>query len=149
MMAEKTGIAEGGKPPSRSSRTQGLTTLSARWIDAWNRRDVGALLAIADPAIELRPLRLRGLGDRYGGHDGIRAWMDSIVTGGHEHRIEPVEFTEIRGGRVLVEGTVTIEGRFTSPFSGVYDFVDQRMTQMAHYFTPRSLLESIGVLDSR
>jgi hypothetical protein len=43
--------------------------------DAFNRRDIDALLAVADAQIEFVPrlLELKG-GDPYRGHDGIRSW---------------------------------------------------------------------------
>jgi hypothetical protein len=125
----------------------GPHALAVAWIDAWNGRDVEALVALADPRIELHPLRLRSLGDGYAGHDGLREWMAAILDAGHQHRITLEGFHELQGNRLVLEGQVTIGGRFTSPFSGIYEFEAGRITVMSHYFTPLSLLESIGVLD--
>jgi ketosteroid isomerase-like protein len=46
--------------------------------DAFNRRDLDSLLALADLDIEYIPrvLELEG-GDSYRGHDGIRSWWES------------------------------------------------------------------------
>ena len=47
-------------------------------IEAFNRHDLDAFLAFADPDIEFSPrsLELEG-GDPYRGHDGIRRWWES------------------------------------------------------------------------
>jgi ketosteroid isomerase-like protein len=52
--------------------------LVRRAIDAFNRRDLDALLALADPDIEYFPriLELEG-GGPFRGHDGVRSWWES------------------------------------------------------------------------
>jgi hypothetical protein len=117
------------------------------WIDAWNWRQTSELVDMADPEIELHPLRLRGLSPAYHGHDGLQTWMGTINREGHNHRISPESVRRIGDGRVLAVGTVSINGHTTTPFSGVYEFDHGRIRLMAHYFTPVSVLESIGVLD--
>jgi hypothetical protein len=144
-MGQSRGAGSSRAPDPEAGDLHGL---ASAWIDAWNRRDVETLLSLADPRIELRPLRLRSLDDGYDGHDGLREWMDSIAQAGHQHQIDAEGVHELQGSRVVVEGKVTIGGRFTSPFSGIYEFEAGRMRVMSHYFTPLSLLESIGVLDS-
>jgi hypothetical protein len=147
-LADQIGESRG----TASSRGPGpgapdLHALAVAWIDAWNERDVEALVALADQSIELHPLRLRSLGEGYEGHDGLREWMAAIEDAGHEHRITLEGFHELKGDRIVLEGQVTIGGRFTSPYSGIYEFEAGRVKVMSHYFTPLSLLESIGVLD--
>ena len=48
-----------------------------RDIDAFNRRDLDAFLALMDPAVEFTPYTraLEGLGP-YRGHEGVRAWWE-------------------------------------------------------------------------
>ena len=48
-------------------------------IDAFNRRDLDALLALADPDIEWFPriAELEG-GGPYRGHDGVRRWWEDL-----------------------------------------------------------------------
>jgi ketosteroid isomerase-like protein len=118
-----------------------------RWIDAWNWRQTDELVELAHPDIELHPLRLRGLSPVYNGHDGLRAWMETITRESHDHRISADTVKRIGDGRVLAIGTVSIGGHTTSPFSGVYELEDGKLLLMAHYFTPVSVLESIGVLE--
>ena len=53
--------------------------------DAFNRRDLDALLALADPEIEYFPRipELEG-GGPYRGHAGIRAWWESMLSIAHD-----------------------------------------------------------------
>lgn len=122
-------------------------TLVARWIDAWNWREVNVLVELADPGIVLQPLRLRGLSEAYHGHEGIREWMRVIDHEQHGHRLTPQSLKSLDSRRILAVGTVRIGADVTSPFSGLYEHRDGRITFMSHYFTPPSVLESIGVLE--
>ncbi len=121
--------------------------LVARWIDAWNWREVDALVGLAAPDVVVQPLRLRGLSEQYLGHDGIRAWMGTIEGEGHDHRLTPESLRSLDSRRVLAVGKVRIGAEVTSPFTGLYEHRDGRITFMSHYFTPPSVLESIGVLE--
>jgi ketosteroid isomerase-like protein len=49
--------------------------------DAFNRRDIDAFLALADPEVELTPLtvELEGV-TSFRGHDGIRTWWNDLLT---------------------------------------------------------------------
>ena len=51
-----------------------------RAVDAFNRRDVDAFLALCDPDVELtsRLLEVDG-GDPYRGHDGVRTWWENLL----------------------------------------------------------------------
>ena len=48
--------------------------------EAFNRRDMDTLLALADPDIELisRLAEMEG-GGPYRGHDGVRSWLESLL----------------------------------------------------------------------
>lgn len=69
--------------------------------DAFNRRDLDALLALADPDIEVFPLiaRLEG-GGPYRGHDGVRRWWESWLA------VAPDFSTEVEEVRDLGDVTV-------------------------------------------
>jgi hypothetical protein len=55
--------------------------LYQRAVDAWNRRDLDAWLALADPEVEISPLNVDLEGGRpYRGYDGIRRfWEDYLA----------------------------------------------------------------------
>jgi ketosteroid isomerase-like protein len=49
-------------------------------LDAFNRRDLDALLALSDPDIEITPLivQMEG-GGSYRGHEGVRSWWEDLL----------------------------------------------------------------------
>jgi ketosteroid isomerase-like protein len=54
--------------------------LLRRAVDAFNRRDLDAALALHDPGVEFTPYErvVEGLGP-YRGHDGVRAWFENSL----------------------------------------------------------------------
>ena len=51
--------------------------LSDRATDAFNRRDLGAFLALMDDDVEYVP-RAVAMEGSYHGHDGIRRWLENV-----------------------------------------------------------------------
>ena len=51
-----------------------------RASDAFNRRDIDALLALSDPDIVITPLivQMEG-GGSYRGHEGVRSWWEDLL----------------------------------------------------------------------
>lgn len=60
---------------------EGNAELYHRIIDALNRRDLDAFLALSDPEVEIRPrsAALEG-GDPYRGHGGVRSWWTNLLS---------------------------------------------------------------------
>jgi ketosteroid isomerase-like protein len=76
--------------------------LGNRAIDALNRRDIDAFLALIDPEVEFysRIVELEG-GGPFRGHEGIRRWWQSLFS------ISPDFRTEIEDVRAAGDLTVT------------------------------------------
>ncbi len=85
-------------------------------VDAFNRRDLDAVLAFLSPDVvwEENP-ELPGLREIYRGRTEVREWIDEILEAVETIHIEIVEITELGDDRVFTENVVT--GRGTS--SGV------------------------------
>ena len=80
-----------------------------RAIDAYNRRDLDALLAEMHPEIVLRPPLTALAGNVYRGHDGVRSGSPTWTKPSpHPHRTVEVEDF---GGLVLALTTFSVEGR--------------------------------------
>jgi ketosteroid isomerase-like protein len=48
-------------------------------FDAWNRRDVDALLLLLDPDVRLRSLMTEPERQYYQGYEGVREWLTAVV----------------------------------------------------------------------
>ncbi len=118
--------------------------------DAVNRRDLNALLALADPDIEVFPLiaRLEG-GGPYRGHHGVRRWWESWLA------VAPDFSTEVEEVRDL--GAVTV-ARFRVRGHGigsgatieqtVWQFAEWRQrkcVRFLHFASEAEALEAAGL----
>jgi ketosteroid isomerase-like protein len=59
-------------------------------VDAFNRRDLEAFLALTDPDATAVP-RLAGMEGSYHGHEGIRRWWQNLLDAWPDYRAEIVE----------------------------------------------------------
>ena len=79
-----------------------------RAIDAYNRRDLDALLAEMHPEIELQPPLTALAGNVYRGHDGVAAWLADLDETFVRTRIDPLEVEDL-GGLVLALTNFSVE----------------------------------------
>jgi ketosteroid isomerase-like protein len=69
--------------------------LHRRSVEAFNRRDIGAMLACFDPSVEYRPV-LSAIGvSVYHGHDGMRSWFGQLDDAWEELRVEPEAYFDL------------------------------------------------------
>jgi ketosteroid isomerase-like protein len=80
-------------------------------LDAWNRRDVPAVLQILDPDAELLPMRAVLEGAVYRGPEGFQAFLEDMREDWEQFRLEPDDFQAVDDSRVLVLGRVIGRGR--------------------------------------
>ena len=123
-----------------------------RAVEAYNRRDVEALVADAHPDIEWRPailMKLSGKDTVYRGHDGVRQLMRDIDDTLAEIH---VEFPEVRdlGDQVLAVGRIQTRGKASgiateAPVGYVADFRDGKFVRVRTYLNPGEALEAAGL----
>ena len=68
--------------------------LAHRVVDAFNRRDLDALLALMDDDVEGAP-PLASIEGHYHGHAGIRRWWESLFSGLSDFTVEVVEVRDL------------------------------------------------------
>ena len=123
-----------------------------RSVDAYNRRDVEALLEELDPEVEWHPALLVLLGGEatvYRGHEGVRELMreiDDVLDEIH------VEYSEIRdlGDRVVAIGRLRTRGKASgaeteSPIATVSDLRNGKSIRIRTYLDPKEALEAAGL----
>jgi hypothetical protein len=84
--------------------------LHARAIDAFNRRDLVAYLALNDPEVEFTPYEVwvQG-GEPYRGHAGVRSWWEESFAVFPDLRAEVYE-TRASGDRTFASGRLYAQG---------------------------------------
>lgn len=83
-----------------ASMTDDIESLR-RGYEAWNRGDLGAVLALVDPDIEWRPGEDAPESGNQRGRAGFQEFIESWTESFDDLRIEPLEFVEI-GEHVVV-----------------------------------------------
>ena len=104
-----------------------------RAVEAYNRRDVDAFIAVFDPAVEWRPLTQVVFGEQstvYRGHEGVRKFMREVDEALSEVQIEDLDIKDL-GERIVVIGHLRARGRASgaeteSPIGWVVEFTGGR-----------------------
>jgi len=120
-----------------------------RGADAYNRRDVEALLEELHPEIEWRPLLPVLLGGEAAivrGYEDVRQGMRDLEEAFAELRAEPSEY-RVLGERVVALGQLHGRGRGSgvetdSPIAWVVDFKDGKAVRIWEYADPGEALEA-------
>ena len=126
--------------------------LVRRFVDAYNRRDLEAMLNDLDPEIEWHSGILTGLEGEaavYRGHEGYREGLRDLYDAlGETH----IEYSEIRdlGERTVAIGRFRARGRESgaeteSPHASVADFKDGKAISIHTYFDHAEALEAAGL----
>jgi ketosteroid isomerase-like protein len=123
-----------------------------RAADAYNRRNVEALLEELDPEVEWHSalsILLSGKATVYRGHAGVREWfreLDEVLDEIH------VEYTDIRdlGDRVIAIGRIRTRGRGSgvvteSPIAMVSDTRNGKSVRVRSYLDRAEALEAAGL----
>jgi ketosteroid isomerase-like protein len=123
-----------------------------RAIEAYNGRDVEALLDELDTEIEWRPVLPVVLGGDetvYRGHAGVRQLLRDLDEVLAERQMD---FSEIRGvgDHVVATGNLRIRGKASgvpneSPFSCLAEFKNGRAIRVQTYLDPKEALEPLGL----
>ena len=123
-----------------------------RWIDAYNRRDVEAMIEGLDPEVEYHPalpMLLGGEATVYRGHEGVRRLFGEIYDAIDEIH---AEYSEVRdlGDRVVAIGRIRMRGRGSgaeteSPAGSVADFKDGKGIRIRTFLDPQEALEAAGL----
>jgi ketosteroid isomerase-like protein len=120
-----------------------------RGLEAFNRRDVPALMETCDPDVEFFPLRALLEGISYRGEEGLRKVMAEEWT---ELRVEAQEFREV-GDRVLTLGLLHARGRASGietawPMGWVSEMRDGRVLRLRTYTDQQEALRAVGLADA-
>lgn len=109
-----------------------------RWFDAFNSRDLGAMLACMDAHVDFRPLRLHGIDAIYRCHVGVRDWFADLARMEHRHRVDLAEVSARAGGKVIAAGTLSVaEPADSSSFWAVERFRNGLIVAAQHHLSDR------------
>jgi ketosteroid isomerase-like protein len=123
-----------------------------RGLDAFNRRDVEALLEELDPEVEWHPalpVLVGGEATVYRGHEGVREMLRDLYEAFAETHVELSEIRDL-GDRLVAIGRTRARGNESgaeteSPWAGVTEYKDGRAIRIRTYLDPNEALEAAGL----
>lgn len=118
-----------------------------RWVQAFNARDLDAMLGCVTEQVEFHPLRLGGTATRYRGRDGVREWFERSRQARHAHRIAVREVQDLGAGKVFTSSSLSLgDEADIGPVCGLYQ-VDRAMIVTAReYLTDPDMIERLGLI---
>jgi ketosteroid isomerase-like protein len=128
--------------------------LARRAFEAFDRRDLDAVLEVCDPDVRLDVVTggIAGRAEPYRGHDGLREYLSDASRVWTELRMTPSEFHEAAGGVVVVVGRVYARGSgrvVDSPTGWLWRLRDGRIVSGRVYPNPDEALAAAGLADRR
>lgn len=95
---------------SAGASALGPKALVFRWVNAFNARNLEALLSCLHAEVDFHPLKLLGIDRSYRGHEGVRIWFGRLDALHYRHRIELSEVREGGRGQLLAIGSLSVPG---------------------------------------
>lgn len=120
--------------------------LAHRFIDAFNRRDSDALVALCHPQLEFLPTILVGQRAVYHGHDGLRRWVEDLRASRAAHEVRVRKVRTLAPDRFAVLTEVLIDGELLSPSAMIAKLEDGLIVNAKAYLSDESTLIRVGVL---
>jgi hypothetical protein len=106
----------------------------SRWVDAFNARDLDAMLTCLDVEVDFHPLQVAGLERSYRGHAGVRRWFAALQRRNLEYRIAVSALERTDDGGVLAAGALGVDGQNEiAPFCGLHRLSQHLITDARHY----------------
>ena len=121
--------------------------LITRWVTALDGRDVDALVALADPEIDLHPLQISTRG-HFKDHDGIRQWMQELTASDPGQRVRVDSVRKLADDRTVLLGAVYLGGEAISPYSLTMIARDGKVLIARAYLSDDETLDRLGLLDA-
>jgi ketosteroid isomerase-like protein len=121
--------------------------------EAYNRRDVEALLEVAHPDVEWHPAAFRALigaeAAVYRHHDGMRQMFQEVDETLSAAENEWLDIRDL-GKRIFASGRHRTPGRASgaeteSSVAVVVDFADGKVLRVRTYLDPKEALEAVGL----
>lgn len=120
-----------------------------RFVDAFNRRDLEAVLEEVDPGVEWRPASAVAMGGEatvYRGHAGVPDGLRDLFGSFAKLEIEISEYREA-GDAVVGTGEIHTRGKesgaeVVSPFGVLIEFKRAKATDIRSFLDPQDALEA-------
>jgi ketosteroid isomerase-like protein len=115
------------------------------YVDAYNQRDLEAMLSLQDDEIESSPSRLfENRGHR--GHAGVRAWWAEMEASGRWYEVHVREVRVLGPDRAAALGEIWDRGELVSPWGVIFRVRDGLIVESHSYLSDGDLLAELDLL---
>jgi hypothetical protein len=133
---------------SAGASALGPKALVLRWVNAFNARNLDALLSCLHAEVDFHPLKLLGIDRSYRGHEGVRVWHSRLDALHYRHRIELSEVREGGRGQLLAIGALSVPGHGSVvPFCASHWFRGDLIALVRQYPRDPDLVERGALFD--
>jgi ketosteroid isomerase-like protein len=118
-------------------------------VDAFNRRDLDAFLALMDPGVEFTPYVVAMEGS-YQGHDGVRRWWQDLFDVFPDWHVEPVEVRDLGDLTLAALGLGGHGGESGTPVNQMLWqlaewSINGKLVRVSHHSNEAEALEAAGL----
>jgi ketosteroid isomerase-like protein len=123
---------------------EGPADVVHRFLDAIITRDIEGLLALADPEIELHPLRLTAT-PAYMGHDGLRRWLADVAQRAPDVSFDVQDVRSVDADHAIARVVVRVGGEQAAAVTGIFTVASGTVREVHGYFSDEDLLSAVGI----
>jgi hypothetical protein len=121
-------------------------TILTQWVEAFNARDLDAMLTSLSLGVEFRPLKLEGLRECYHGHTGVREWFTQFLSLRAAHHIVLSDVRDLGEGKVFAVGALRVaaDEPEIGPFCALHRLNGRLIIAARHFLTDPDMVEHIA-----
>jgi ketosteroid isomerase-like protein len=129
---------------------ESIGTLARRWSQAFNKRDMDALVELTSEDFEFVPYLASLIETNvYRGHDGLRSYFEDAHAAWEEIRVRQAEVREV-GDRTISFGELRGKGRASGlevqvPLAWVGEWREGKIARLVTYTSKTEALEAVGL----
>jgi hypothetical protein len=136
-------LADDGPTLDRSSDQNVFTALAVAFVEAFNDRDVDALVALAHPRIVFRPTTLIGQRRTYHGHEGLRRWVAEIEATGADFQVHIREIRPLRPSGFLVLSKLRVGDELITDSAMIASVQQDKIVEAHGYHSDEQMLAQL------
>jgi AmiR/NasT family two-component response regulator len=140
-------MSDDTQPPTEESASDEVIDRAAcRFVDAYNRRDVGAWVAVFHDDVEFRPTMLIGSRSVFRGHAGAASYLEELSKRGIEHHARIRELRRINASQFVLLTDILLHGEVVSPGAAIIKLEDEKIIEVSAYLSDPEILAALDLI---
>jgi SnoaL-like protein len=120
--------------------------LGRAYVEAYNRRDLEAMLGVLDADVVAYPAPLFERRPANVGHDGVRAWWQRMVDANRWYHVVISHIRPAADGQWAIVGEIQQDGEIESPWLLLFRIKAGLITESRSYLSDEQVVADLGRL---